>query len=297
MLKLWGHEGRCRKLVMTMLIRDEEEILERNIRYHAAMGVDGFIVTSHRSTDGSVGILKRLQDEGLVLETIEVDEPEYRQSAWVGDMVNRAARKHGADWVMHADADEFYYSRQLDLKESINRNCCANVLWVDSIFSMPDDSEEFLRCPWFITRPMTGFEAEALGVANDPNFAAFIGSRNCTKVIHSTSGFVRIAMGNHDVTMRRVRKVHCADIRLYHYHVRNYRGFEAKILRYAESAPLMPGRQGAHMKTYLELYRKGELRAFYDRKFSGHTRDFLVENGVVARDPSVMMFMRREGLL
>lgn len=39
------------KLIITLLVKDEEDILETNIRFHKAMGADGFIVTSHNSTD------------------------------------------------------------------------------------------------------------------------------------------------------------------------------------------------------------------------------------------------------
>ena len=58
------------RLIMTLLVKDEEEILEKNIRFHKEMGVDGFIVTSHNSKDKTDEILEKLKEEGIVLEII-----------------------------------------------------------------------------------------------------------------------------------------------------------------------------------------------------------------------------------
>src|SRR4051812_17470085 len=41
------------KVVMTLLVRDEVDIVDVNLAYHLARGVDGVIVTDHRSTDGT----------------------------------------------------------------------------------------------------------------------------------------------------------------------------------------------------------------------------------------------------
>ena len=54
------------KLIMTLLVKNEEEIIETNIRYHIAMGVDGVIVTDNGSTDKTVEILEKLKEEGYI---------------------------------------------------------------------------------------------------------------------------------------------------------------------------------------------------------------------------------------
>ncbi len=46
------------KLVMTLLVRNEEEILEANLDYHLAQGVSFVIVTDHGSTDATPEILE-----------------------------------------------------------------------------------------------------------------------------------------------------------------------------------------------------------------------------------------------
>ncbi len=41
------------KLFMTLLVKNEEGMLEENLQFHKAMGVDGFIITDNNSTDST----------------------------------------------------------------------------------------------------------------------------------------------------------------------------------------------------------------------------------------------------
>jgi hypothetical protein len=41
------------RLVMTLKVRDEADILDDNLRYHRALGVDFFVVTDNGSVDGT----------------------------------------------------------------------------------------------------------------------------------------------------------------------------------------------------------------------------------------------------
>ena len=46
------------KLMMTLLVKNEEGMLEENLRFHKAMGVDGFIVTDKNSSDRTQEIIE-----------------------------------------------------------------------------------------------------------------------------------------------------------------------------------------------------------------------------------------------
>lgn len=232
------------KLIMTLVVKNEEDIIEQNIRFHYAMGCDGFIVSSHNCTDRTDLILEKLKQEGLVLEIIKRNSPNHQHSTWVNEMVRLAQKKYHADWVINADADEFYYSNSLNLKQSILESEGGNALWVDSIFIFPEDRKDWLNSTYFVTRPFQKFEAEALGIADNPLYTEFIGSQGCTKVIHETKGFKGVCDGNHDVHMSCRKKIHAADIRLYHYHIHSYLGWEQKVARWADTVFLMPEGQG-----------------------------------------------------
>ena len=287
------------KLFMTLVVKDEQDIIEQNIRFHHAMGVDGFIVTAHNCTDKTNAILDKLKRDGVVIEIIEKTTPDHKHKIWVNEMVDIARKKYGANWVINADADEFYYSQSLDLKKSIIKESSGktNVLWVDSLFLFPDDRADFLNCPYFVTNPITKFRAQELKIDTDTLFEDFIGSQGCTKVIHKTRGFISVVDGNHDVDMHNRVKHQSADIRLYHYHIRNYNGWEQKVKRWQNSIFLLPDGQGDHMKHMVALYQNGKLRDEYDRKYGTEMREFLIENGVVTRDLSVSDFMRYQGII
>ena len=51
---------------MALKVRDEGDILEANLRFHHALGVDHFVVTDNGSTDETTGILGRYEKAGLV---------------------------------------------------------------------------------------------------------------------------------------------------------------------------------------------------------------------------------------
>ena len=46
------------KVVMTLLVRDEEDILRENIDFHLKQGVDHFIVTDNLSLDSTSEVVK-----------------------------------------------------------------------------------------------------------------------------------------------------------------------------------------------------------------------------------------------
>lgn len=52
------------KLIMTLLVRDEEDILAHNIEYHLGNGVDFVIATDNLSTDRTRDILEEFRRAG-----------------------------------------------------------------------------------------------------------------------------------------------------------------------------------------------------------------------------------------
>lgn len=107
------------KVVMTLLIRDEEDILEANLTFHLAQGVERFIVMDHLSRDGSRDIIERYCREG-VAELIVQKDPGFRQAQWVTMMARKAFTDYRADWVINSDADEFWWPCQGDLRTSLS---------------------------------------------------------------------------------------------------------------------------------------------------------------------------------
>jgi hypothetical protein len=105
---------------MALKVRDEEDVIESVLRYHRAQGVDFFIVTDNASTDRTPEILGGWVDAGLA-RVISEPSPELRERGheWVTRMARLAATEHGADWVVHGDADEFWWPLEGNLKSAL----------------------------------------------------------------------------------------------------------------------------------------------------------------------------------
>ena len=106
------------RLAMTLLTRDAADIIEANLKYHRAQGVDLFVVGDDGSVDGTGEVLERFEREGLVkLEPISGS----LHQVWSKGRTKLARLAHelGADWVIHNDQDEFWWSLTGDLKETL----------------------------------------------------------------------------------------------------------------------------------------------------------------------------------
>jgi hypothetical protein len=104
------------KLAMTLLVRDEADVVDAQIAFHLSSGVDFVVATDNLSHDGTTEILERYEADG-VLHLIREKGEDLRQTEWVTRMARLAATEFAADWVFNTDADEFWLSYRGDLKE------------------------------------------------------------------------------------------------------------------------------------------------------------------------------------
>ena len=106
---------------MALKVRDEGDVLEANLRYHHALGVDHFVVTDNGSTDETPAILARYAAAGLA-HVIEEPGTDYRErgAEWLTRMARIAATELDADWVVHTDADEFWLPAEGSLAEALD---------------------------------------------------------------------------------------------------------------------------------------------------------------------------------
>src|SRR6476620_8710719 len=107
------------KLVMTLLARDEADIVDAQLEYHLNAGVDFVIATDNLSQDGTTEILESYAKTGQ-LHLIREGGRYLQQAEWITRMGRLAATEFGADWVIHSDADEFWWPRGDSLKEVLD---------------------------------------------------------------------------------------------------------------------------------------------------------------------------------
>jgi len=178
------------KLVMTLLVRDEADIVDAQIAFHLHAGVDFVIATDNGSHDGTTGILQSYARAGY-LHLIHQEGDDMRQVEWVTRMARLAATEFGADWVIHSDADEFWCSHGAPIKTVLAE--------VPARF---DTVRALMRN--FVPRPRNAeFFADRMNVRLVPGEATRPRHRvhpfhAQDKVLHRAHPDVTVSSGNHD---------------------------------------------------------------------------------------------------
>jgi len=182
------------KLVLTVMVRDEADIIKAMIEHHLAQGIDLIIATDNGSIDGTREILETYRDKGvLVLH----DDPVHmkQQHSTVTKMAREAYTDFDADWVINADADEFWVpvNRAISLHEAFSH--------------LPQDLQAFL----VPVTDMTGLAAAAgsqfdrLNLrdhrSNEELMATGLLAHSTPDAVHVGSATVEVAQGNHFVSL------------------------------------------------------------------------------------------------
>ena len=107
-------------LVMTLLARDEIDVVDAWLAFHLNAGVDLVIATDNLSQDGTTEVLEEYARSGHVHLIREPGE-DLRQDEWVTRMARLAATQYSADWVINSDADEFWWPRGASLSRGARR--------------------------------------------------------------------------------------------------------------------------------------------------------------------------------
>ncbi|MGN1152816.1 MAG: glycosyltransferase family 2 protein [Candidatus Gastranaerophilaceae bacterium] len=286
------------KLFMTLVIQDEEDIIEKQILFHKEMGVDGFIVTSHKSKDHTNEILEKLKRKNIVKEILIKETDVHLHSVWVNEMVNIAKTKYNADWVINADADEFYYSKTLNLKEQLINIYPVNVLRVYSHWYIPVDNtnELFNTNMYFVKNPLNIFEYEVNNIEHN-KYTEYYEMHSCPKVIHNTKDFISITDGNHFVNMKNYLEISPSDIILYHFHTRSFNALKQKAIKARPTIQAIQDENwGRGWRNFSKLLKNDKLEDFYYKRFEQYF-ECLSKVGVISKDLSIYNFLKYRGIL
>ena len=176
-------------LVMTLLARDEADVIESWLAFHLNAGADFVVATDNNSVDGTTDVLERYARDGHV-HLIREPGNDLRQDEWVTRMARLAATDFGADWVINSDADEFWWPRGASLArvlEAIPPRYGTVGAFLRTFAPRPEGDEPFAE------RLTVRFSA--LAPINDP--ASLY--KPIRKVIHRGHPQIRLTRGNHAV--------------------------------------------------------------------------------------------------
>jgi hypothetical protein len=271
---------------MTLLVRDEEDILAANLDFHLRQGIDFFVVTDNLSTDGSRDIIEEYVRRGVAVCLRESND-DYSQFRWVTKMARMATLDYGADWVINNDADEFWAAK--DVQGSVKEVLRAIPSNVESLMVMrsnfvPVDQDGI----GFFAERMTLCEREPRNTDGLPL---------PPKVCHRGFEDIEVAQGNHGV--RRAGKPLTAlpgPLRIMHFPLRSYRQFENKIINggaaYARNMELSPD-VGSTWRNLHEVWQRGGLRTRYiEMMLSAQEIESGLESGELFYDETVLNALR-----
>jgi Glycosyl transferase family 2 len=241
------------KLVMTLLARDEADVVDAQVAFHLDAGVDVVVATDNRSVDGTTEILERYAREGHVHLIREAGD-DLRQSEWVTEMARLAATGLGADWVLNADADEFWWPQEGGLKDVLDaipaRYGVVRGAWRN--FVPRPDGEAFFAERMTVRLAAPAFHHHPLSTHS--------------KSAHRAVADVRIGRGNHEAFGEGLLPLRgWYPLEILHFPVRSLehcvRKYVTQFVALEKNAEKgIPN----HMADAYEAYRAGRLEEFYE---------------------------------
>lgn len=274
------------KLLMTLLVRDEEDALRANIEFHRAQGVDFFIITDNKSEDSTPAIIREYEAAGCARYIFEGAD-DYNQTAWVTRMARMAATEYAADWVINNDADEFWWPREGNLK---------------STFAGVPPQYSTVRAERHDFVPLT---AESDVFYRDMVYRKrvslnTIGKPLPPKVAHRAHPEVVVPQGNHWAEVPGGGECLAQRVDIFHFPIRSYAQFTNKIIKggqaYERNTTASANVGGTWKKLYEEYRRNGLVEFYRQQSCSPEQLQRALDSGDLISDRRLADFLTEMGV-
>jgi predicted O-methyltransferase YrrM len=306
------------RVALFMFARDEEELVEENIRFHAEGGFDPIYVLNHGSVDRTGEILEGLAREGLV-RLLRV-EREYFSSVelLLQEVGVLARRESGAGWMAVVDADEFWVPRSGDVRDSLRGE--GPGFLVERFEMMPPRSlEGATGAPFFEGADLRALQVPAPVELDFPgavrehstrdaarswrrrhDIPAFPYLPRCTtKVLVRTAGLQEVGLGAHMARHEHgdLEALPAEELRIHHYAVRGMAQMRAKVAKHLQllaDRPDLPYYVNWHLRFLEHFFDEQELEEYLLRAFPDPDAACRLEAaGALVRDGSVGEILAR----
>lgn len=245
-------------LCMTVMVREEADIIRPMIEHHLAQGVDRLIVTDNGSVDGTREILESF-GEAIDLR----HDPVHRKQQFsvVTQMARDAYTRYGATWVVNADADEFWLPRAdgrtlRDVFEELRPETRTFTVPVIDMTGAPAQSGSGLqRLTLRDTRPVDRLNEIGLRAHSTPD------------AVHVGDPEIEVAQGNHFVNLSPGAPVPPElELEVLHFPWRSWAQFSSKVEKsgraYESNPDLLPSPNHHGMREY-RRFKRDALFAYY----------------------------------
>jgi len=275
--------GQPIRLAMTYLVKNEIDIIESNIRVHAALGVDCFVIIDNGSTDGTLDLLEQLSRE-FEIRLISRPVKDYRQSDWRTEMALIAREEMQADWVISNDADEFWIPKQgTDLKQELSRSksiihCPRYDMQLDRV----SEGQPFYERVYRTLYPIDYGKGTEL---KETNMSVQL-SKIHGKVMVNLQGFLRAKGGNHRAwhLWGRFNSQESANIEVFHYAIGSWEHFNSHVNNRKHLLKI-GARMGNHYRRWVKMSEEGSLEQEWDRLvLNADAIEVLTKYGIVVKD-------------
>ena len=275
-------------LAVTLMVRDEADVLPAWLDHHVAQGFDVFVITDNGSEDGTTELLTAFAEREDVVVDLRHD-PVHRkqQGTVVTGMARDAATVHHADWVVNADADEFLLPVDRSLRvrtvfEQLDPVIGAFTVPVVNLTGQLAESGAGLgRLHWRDERPLE--DLHAAGLLAPPT----------TNAIHVGDPAVTVVQGNHQVSVANGGEVPAAlALEVLHLPWRSWAQYAHRVeisgRAYEANPDLTPSPRHHGMRDYRRL-QEGVLQSTFALRF---VTDDEAESGPFTREDGIVEVLR-----
>jgi len=296
------------RLAMSLLVRDEADIIAANIRFHAKLGVQLFIVTDNGSVDGTRELLDDLSKE---VDIIIIDEPAHTidQDLWVTRMAHHIQQHGSADWIINNDADEFWLPLSGNLVDAIEHQLHTGELAAQEVGLLYCQRSNLIPTSEAVNASGYSFADNVYRVQRtlthtiEPDAAWHENGSDILirtlpgKVITRMAGLISIDMGNHGAK-HELARVNTEHIQILHFPVRRFEQFERKVINYGQSLEnntRFAQNVSRHLRHWYAQHLNGRLREEYDRFVLPQSRvQALVTDGILVQDQRLQQWQESD---
>ncbi|HVQ37204.1 MAG TPA: glycosyltransferase family 2 protein [Pyrinomonadaceae bacterium] len=271
---------------------DQGDIIKDFVEWHLDLGLDVILTEDLNSSDDTQEILDSFSETGRV-DWFPTKVKDYKNCRPAESLAELARDRHGADWVIMCDVDEFLCPQGDDLRSILQRAAAEDITAIRvDCFNMTGALENEGRATeariWRIAQPIQeSFEQQLSGQIPAP----YIFIRHPPKTIVRMDAFLEYGWGSHDVKTSRGKTAEFSELKFHHFPIRGFETFQKKVQNVANFFEINKHYEdwwGWHWRRWIRLNEEGRLREEYENQFLTPARaEELIRDGTCVVDTTI----------